>query len=132
MSWKVIECELTDHLLSFMWPSKSIEMALGVKEIPRLSPARARPALGQHGLHLRTSNLALLLGMACSSAGFVKRKERIFVTKMSIFWARLTQYVIFQGQHSSNQAIYSLFEREQRWHAMCRLWPGVPLIVFLT
>jgi len=53
MSWKVIECELTDHLLSFMWPSKSIEMAVGVKEIPRVSPARARPALGQYGLQRR-------------------------------------------------------------------------------
>ena len=53
MSWKVIECELMDHLLSFMWPSKSIEMAVGVKEIPRVSPARARPALGQYGLQRR-------------------------------------------------------------------------------
>jgi len=109
MSWKVIECELTDHLLSFMWPSKSIEMAVGVKEIPRVSPARARPALGQYGL---------------------QRRRR--VTKMSMIRTRFTQYVIFQGQHPSNQAIYSLFEREQRWHAMCWLWLGVQLVVFLT
>jgi hypothetical protein len=51
---------------------------------------------------------------------------------MSMIRTRFTQSVIFQGQHPSNQAIYSLFEREQRWHAMCWLWLGVPLIVFLT
>jgi hypothetical protein len=51
---------------------------------------------------------------------------------MSMIRTRFTQSVIFQGHHPSNQAIYSLFEREQRWHAMCWLWLGVPLIVFLT
>ncbi len=75
MSWKVIECELTDHLLSFMWPSKSIEMAVGVKEIPRLSPARAWATRQAPAL----VTPCVFVGMAGPSDGFAKSKTPIFL-----------------------------------------------------